>query len=261
MGRILTICNQKGGVGKTTTAINLSAYWAKAGQRVLLIDADPQGNATSGLGIDKRQVTHGLYQVLIGEQKIHQLIINTAVEHLQVVPSSVDLTGVEIELVNKEGREFLLRDILQSLKEHYEFIVIDSPPSLGLLTINALAAADSVLIPVQCEFYALEGLSQLIQTIELVKHSLNPLLTIEGLVLTMADYRTNLTHEVIEEARNFFKERIFQSVIPRNIRLSEAPSHGKPILLYDNTSVGAKRYEELSLEILGQVPSAQVQSE
>ena len=253
MGRILTICNQKGGVGKTTTAINLSAYLAKAGQRVLLIDTDPQGNATSGLGIDKTQVTQGLYQVLLGELPITQVIVHTVVPQLQLVPSSVDLTGVEVELVNKEGREFLLRETLQPIKDQFDFILIDSPPSLGLLTINALAACDRVLIPVQCEFYALEGLSQLIQTIELVKSNLNHALTIEGLVLTMADYRTNLTHEVIEEARNFCKERIFQSVIPRNVRLSEAPSHGKPIMLYDGHSVGAKQYEELAREVLGQM--------
>lgn len=253
MGRVLTICNQKGGVGKTTTAINLAAYLAKAGQRVLLIDTDPQGNATSGLGIDKAQVTQGLYQVLLGELSITHTIMDTIVSQLQLVPSSVDLTGAEVELVNKEGREFLLREVLLPVKEQYDFILVDSPPSLGLLTINALAACDRVLIPVQCEFYALEGLSQLIQTIELVKNSLNPALMIEGLVLTMADYRTNLTHEVIEEARTFVKERIFQSVIPRNVRLSEAPSHGKPILLYDAHSIGAKQYEELAREVLGQM--------
>ena len=260
MNRVVTVCNQKGGVGKTTTAINLAAYLAKAGRRVLLIDADPQGNATSGLGIDKQQLTRGLYQVLLGEVSMQDVIQKTAVEGLSLVPSSIDLTGVEIEIVHREGREFLLRGVLLPLKEQFDFVIIDSPPSLGLLTINALVACNRVLIPVQCEFYALEGLSQLLQTIELVKNNLNQELAIEGLVLTMADYRTNLTHEVIEEARSYFKERIFQSVIPRNVRLSEAPSHGKPILLYDEHSVGAKRYEELSLEILDHENDLHVQS-
>ena len=261
MGKILTICNQKGGVGKTTTAINLSAYLAKAGQQVLLVDTDPQGNATSGLGIDKQQLTQGLYQVLLGEMPLQQAALKTVVENLTLVPSSIDLTGVEVELVNREGREFLLREVLRPAKDQFDFVIIDSPPSLGLLTINALVACDRVLIPVQCEFYALEGLSQLIQTIELIKNSLNQELTIEGLVLTMADYRTNLTHEVIDEARHYVKERIFQAVIPRNVRLSEAPSHGKPIMLYDQHSIGAKRYEELSLEILdpGKVPAAPIE--
>jgi len=254
MGRTLVICNQKGGVGKTTTAINLSACWALKGQRVLLVDADPQGNATSGLGIEKTSGDQSLYHVLLGELPMSQVIRNTAVNNLSLVPSSIDLTGAEVELVQREGREFLLREALKPVKEQFDFVAIDSPPSLGLLTINGLAAADRVLIPVQCEFYALEGLSQLLQTIELVQGSLNPGLTIEGLLLTMADYRTNLTHEVISEVRNFFKDRIFQTVISRSVRLGEAPSHGKPIVLYDSQSTGAKQYDELSLEILNHVP-------
>ncbi|MBI4354903.1 MAG: ParA family protein [Candidatus Omnitrophica bacterium] len=253
MGRSLAICNQKGGVGKTTTAINLGAYLAQAGKRVLLVDADPQGNATSGLGVDKTQLERSLYHVLMGQSEAAQAILASPVQRIDLLPSTVDLTGAEVELIPQVGREFRLKEALDALKTAYEFILIDSPPSLGLLTVNALVAAETILIPMQCEYYALEGLSQLLKTIELVRSRLNPALAIEGVLLTMADYRTNLTQEVINEARGFFKEKVFQTVIPRNVRLSEAPGFGKPISTYDASSPGAHKYQELSQELLSRV--------
>lgn len=251
MGKIIAICNQKGGVGKTTTSINLAAYLAMAGKKVLLIDLDPQANATSGIGINKHDIQKSTYHILLEELKFSDIIQKTAVENLTLAPSNLDLTGAEVELVGALGREYRLKRALQGEKENYEFIIIDSPPSLGLLTINGLCAADSVIIPVQCEYYALEGLTQLHNTIRLVKENLNPLLSIEGVLLTMADFRTNLTREVIQEARNHFKDKVYNTVIPRNIRLTEAPSFGKPIALYDKNSLGAQKYEELSKELLG----------
>ncbi len=251
MGKIVTICNQKGGTGKTTSAINLAAYLALSGKKVLLIDLDPQANSTSGLGINKHSIQKSTYHVLLEELEIKEILQPTAVNNLWLAPSNLDLTGAEVELVGALGREYRLKRALQKEKENFDFIFIDSPPSLGLLTINGLCAADSVLIPVQCEYYALEGLTQLTNTVRLVKDNLNPSLTIEGVLLTMADYRTNLTKEVIQEAREYFKDKVYHTVIPRNIRLTEAPSFGKPILLYDKESLGAQKYEELSKEILG----------
>lgn len=251
MGKIITICNQKGGTGKTTSAINLAAYLALAGKKILLIDLDPQANATSGLGINQHDIKKSTYHVLLEELDIKDILQPTTINNLLLAPSNLDLTGAEVELVGALGRENRLKKSLLNEKDNFDFIIIDSPPSLGLLTINALCAADSVLIPVQCEYYALEGLTQLVNTVNLVKNNLNSNLVIEGVLLTMADYRTNLTKEVIQEARNYFKDKVYQTVIPRNIRLTEAPSYGKPIALYDKDSIGAHKYEELSKEVLG----------
>ncbi len=250
MGKIIAICNQKGGVGKTTSAINIAAYLALANKKVLLIDLDPQANATSGIGINKHNVQKGTYHILLEETEIKDALHPTSINNLHVIPSNLDLTGAEVELVGVLGRENKLKKALEKEVENFDFIIIDSPPSLGLLTINGLCAANSVLIPVQCEYYALEGLTQLINTIKLIKDNLNPNLMIEGVLLTMADYRTNLTKEVIQEVRNYFKEKVYESVIPRNIRLTEAPSFSKPIALYDKDSLGAQKYEELCKEIL-----------
>lgn len=251
MGKIITICNQKGGTGKTTSAINLATFLAIAGKKVVLIDLDPQANATSGIGINKHDIKKSTYHVLLEELELKEILQPTAVPNLWLAPSNLDLTGAEVELVGALGREYRLKRALQKEKENFDFLIIDSPPSLGLLTINGLCAADSVLIPVQCEYYALEGLTQLTHTINLVKDNLNPSLVVEGVLLTMADFRTNLTKEVIQEARNYFKEKVYTTVIPRNIRLTEAPSFGKPVALYDKDSLGAQKYEELSKEILG----------
>ena len=251
MGKIIAVCNQKGGTGKTTSTVNTCAYLALAKKKVLLVDIDPQGNATSGLGIDKNALTHSIYSVLLEQTGIAEIIVRTALANLFLAPSHLDLTGAEVELVGIMHREFRLKKALDTVKEEFDFILIDCPPSLGLLTINALTASTSVIIPIQCEYYALEGLSQLARTMDLVKDNLNPNLEIEGVLLTMADYRTNLTNEVIAEARSYFKEKVYQTVIPRNIRLSEAPGFGKPIMLYDRTSVGAQKYLELCQEILG----------
>ncbi len=251
MGKIISICNQKGGTGKTTSAINLAAYLALAEKNTLLIDLDPQANTTSGLGIDKHSIKKSTYHVLLEAVEIKEIFVSTQIPHLFLAPSNLDLTGAEIELVSVLGREYRLKKALEKERGNFDFIFIDSPPSLGLLTINGLCAADSVLIPVQCEYYALEGLTQLLNTINLVKNNLNPNLTIEGVLLTMADFRTNLAKEVIQEVRNHFYEKTYQTVIPRNIRLTEAPSFGKPIALYDKDSLGAQKYEELTQEILG----------
>jgi len=250
MAKVIAICNQKGGTGKTTTAINLSTFLAKANKKVLLIDIDPQGNATSGLGVDKASLANSIYHVLLNQLELDSTVLASGIEKLSLVPSSVDLVGAEIELVNVDERERRLCQCLDPVREKFDFILIDCPPSLGILTLNALVCADSVLIPIQCEYYALEGVTQLLKTINLVRDNLNPALKIEGVLLTMADYRTNLTNEVINEIKNFFKDRVYQTIVPRNIRLSEAPGFGKPILLYDPHSVGAKMYEELAKEIL-----------
>lgn len=252
MAKVISICNQKGGVGKTTTAINTATYLALGSRRILLIDIDPQANATSGLGIDKTKVEKSVYDVLINDMKIEDIIQKTIVSNLDILPSNLALTGAEVELVPVLSREYRLTKALTDIREKYDFIFIDCPPSLGLLTINALTASDSTLIPIQCEYYALEGLSQLINTVNLIKENLNPKLEIEGVLLTMADYRTNLTGEVIKEARNFFKDKVYSTVIPRNIRLSEAPSFGKPIHLYDEHSTGAAMYLQFSKEMLGE---------
>lgn len=255
MGKIIAICNQKGGTAKTTSAINIAAYLALAGKKVLLIDLDPQANATSGIGINKHNITKSTYHVLIDELDIKETLQPTAIKNLFLSASNLDLTGAEVELVSALGREYRLKKALAPEKENFDFIIIDSPPSLGLLTINSLSAADSVLIPVQCEYYALEGVTQLVNTIKLVQNNLNPQLAIEGVLLTMADFRTNLTREVIQEVRNYFKDKVYQTVIPRNIRLSEAPSFGQPVVLYDKDSLGAQKYQELAAEILGVDPA------
>lgn len=252
MPKTIAICNQKGGVGKTTTAINLAAYIALSGRKVLLIDTDPQGNATSGIGIDKSKVGSSLYQVLLNQKKISEIILSTQVQNLSIIPSNLDLTGAEVELVGAIGRDFRLKKALTEIKDTYDYIFIDCPPSLSLLTINALTASDTILIPIQCEYYALEGLSQLVTTINLVKDHLNPDLSIEGILLTMADFRTNLTGQVINEAREYFKEKVYQTIIPRSIKLSESPGFGKPIVYYDKAAIGAKKYEELAREFLGE---------
>ncbi len=251
MGRIISICNQKGGTGKTTSTINLATYLALAGKKTLVVDLDPQANTTSGIGINKHNIKKSTYHILLEELEVKEILQSTAVNNLFVAPSNLDLTGAEVELVGALGREYRLKRALTKERDNFDFIIIDSPPSLGLLTINGLCAADSVMITVQCEYYALEGLTQLSHTIELVKENLNPNLAIEGVLLTMADYRTNLTKEVIQEARNYFKDKVYKTVIPRNIRLTEAPSFGKPIALYDKDSIGAQKYEELSKEVLG----------
>lgn len=251
MPKTIAIANQKGGVGKTTTAINLAAYLALAGRRVLVVDCDPQANATSGLGINKRELEQSVYNLLLNETPSQELLRKTEIANLSLLPSNLHLTGAELELVNIEGREQRLKNSLSPVKEGHDYIIIDSPPSLGLLTINALVAADSVLIPLQCEYYALEGLSQLMNTIELVRRNLNPALQIEGVLLTMADYRTRLTEEVIAEVRSHFKDKVYQTIIPRNVALGEAPGFGKPAVLYDKDSQGARKYLELTNEFLG----------
>ena len=250
MGRVIAIANQKGGVGKTTTSVNLSASLATLGKKTLLIDIDPQGNTTSGLGINKGDIDLCIYDVLIDDEPIENVIIETKVENLSIVPATISLAGAEIELVSAISREVRLKNKLTAIKGNYDFIIIDCPPSLGLLTLNALSAADGVIIPVQCEYYALEGLSQLLSTIRLVQKHLNKDLVIDGVLLTMLDARTNLGIQVIEEVKKYFREKVYQSVIPRNVRLSEAPSHGKPIIVYDERSRGAETYLELAREVI-----------
>ncbi|GEN31224.1 sporulation initiation inhibitor protein Soj [Cerasibacillus quisquiliarum] len=250
MGKIISIANQKGGVGKTTTSVNLSASLAKLGYRVLLVDIDPQGNATSGVGINKADAAKCVYNVLIDEVSAKEVLFPTEIDNLDVIPATIQLAGAEIELVPIISREIRLKKALEELKSEYDYIIIDCPPSLGILTINALTASDSVLIPVQCEYYALEGLSQLLNTIRLVQKHLNTSLMIEGVLLTMLDARTNLGIQVIEEVKKYFQDKVYQSIIPRNVRLGEAPSHGKPITVYDPKSRGAEVYLELAREVV-----------
>ena len=250
MPKIIAICNQKGGVGKTSTAISLSSCLAIEDRKTLLIDLDPQGNATSGLGINKSEVQRSVYHALLDENNVSELIINTCVENLFIIPSNYQLSGAEVELVSELAREGRLKKALTFLDPSFEFVIIDCPPSFGLLTINALTGSQSVIIPIQCEYYALEGLGQLVKTISMIRDSLNSDLEIEGIVMTMADYRTNLTQEVINEVKKHFGEKVYKTVIPRNIRLSEAPGFGKPIFLYDKDSEGAKKYKEFTKEFL-----------
>lgn len=249
LGKVIAIANQKGGVGKTTTSVNISAILAKKGRKVILVDGDPQGNATSGLGVDKN-VENSLYDILVNEVDINETLQDTCIKNLKVCPSNVNLAGAEVELVNLMSREQRLKEKLDEVKDDYDYIIIDCPPSLGLITLNAFTAADSVLIPVQCEYYALEGLGQLINTINLVKKHLNKNLAIEGAVLTMYDMRTNLSNQVVKEVKKYFGDRVYATVIPRNIKLSEAPSYGMPIILYDDKSKGARCYEKLTKELL-----------
>jgi chromosome partitioning protein len=250
LGKIMAVTNQKGGVGKTTTSVNLACGLAMEGKRVLLVDIDPQGNATSGMGIDRRGLHRCIYNVLIGGLAIEKAIVKTKIERLSLLPATIQLAGAEVELATMEGRERKLKESLGKIKDQYDFIIIDCPPSLGLLTINALTASDSVLVPIQCEYYALEGLSQLMHSIFLVRRSLNPELKIEGILLTMFDGRTNLSIQVVDEVKKHFKHQVYKTIIPRNIRLSEAPSYGKPIMIYDPKSKGAEVYQELVKEVL-----------
>lgn len=250
MAKIITICNQKGGTGKTTTTVNLSSALAEMGKRVLMVDMDPQGNATSGVGVNKNEIKTSIYEVLLHKSSAAQATTKNILPNLDLIPCNIHLTGAEIELVGLLSRETRLKKALIEVAGQYDFIIIDSPPSLGLLTLNSLVAANSILIPIQCEFYALEGVSQLLNTISLIRDGLNPALEIEGVLMTMADYRTNLTTEVISEIKNYFKDKVYQTVIPRNVRLSEAPSHGKPINRYDSTSIGSKKYADLAREVL-----------
>lgn len=250
MAKVISIANQKGGVGKTTTAVNLSACLAKFGKKALLVDMDPQANATSGVGIDKKALAFSIYDSIITDKEISEIIMPTAYESLYLAPSHPDLTGAEVELTSVMARDSRLKNKLLGIKENYDFIIMDCPPSLGLLTINSLNASDTVLIPIQCEYYALEGLSQLLYTIELVKKNLNPNIGIEGILLTMCDSRTNLANQVINDVKNYFKEKVYNTIIPRAVKLSEAPGFGKPIIYYEERSIGAESYRKLTFEFL-----------
>lgn len=250
MGRIISVANQKGGVGKTTTTVNLGASLAYLGKKVLLIDSDAQGNATSGLGISKGEVDEDIYDVLINKRSITDVLLPSSRENMDIVPASMELAGAEVELSTFNRREMLLKKALDPIREQYDYILIDCPPSLGHLTLNAFTASDSVLIPVQCEYYALEGLSQLLNTVRLVQKHFNNQLKIEGVLLTMLDRRTNLGYEVVEEVKKYFHEKVYETIIPRNVRLSEAPSHGLSIIDYDVNSIGGKTYQDLAKEVL-----------
>lgn len=251
MSKVIAVANQKGGVGKTTTAVNLAAGLASMGKKVLIIDVDPQGNTTSGLGIDKRRCEKTVYDCLINGEPMEDVVVPTSYDNLSVCPANIDLSGAEIDLISVMGRENQLKNSIKPIRDEYDFIFIDTPPSLGLITINTLTAADSVLIPIQCEFYALEGVSQLTNTIKRVKEALNPNITIEGILLTMYDSRTNLSIQVVDEVKKFFPNKVYKTIIPRNVRLSEAPGFGQPILYYDKGSKGAEGYLSLARELIG----------
>lgn len=251
IGKTIAIANQKGGVAKTTTAVNLGAWLSLMGQKVLLVDIDPQGNATTGVGVDKDRVEYCIYDVMINGMAIREVIVPSAVEKLDLVPATIELAGAEIELVGVAEREKILKKALADVKSDYDYIFIDCPPSLGLLTINALTAADSLIIPIQCEYYALEGLGQLMNTFQMVQQHLNRDLELEGVLLTMFDGRTNLAIQVVDEVKRYFREKVYKSIVPRNVRLSEAPSHGKPVMVYDRRSRGAEVYHDLAKEVMG----------
>lgn len=250
MGKVIAIANQKGGVGKTTTAVNLSACLGKLGKKTLLIDIDPQGNTTSGLGVDPRSVETSVYDCIINDTPMSEVLIKTEFDNLWICPSNIDLAGAELELVMKDNREYVLKNSIAEIKDSFDFIFIDCPPSLGLITLNSFSASDSVLVPIQCEYYALEGLSQLTNTIKMVKQKLNPSLALEGVLMTMFDARTNLSIQVVDEVKKFFKEKVYGTIIPRNVRLSEAPSFGQPIIEYDKHSKGAECYSDLAEEVV-----------
>lgn len=250
MGRVISVSNQKGGVGKTTTTVNVAAFLAEKGKRVLIIDIDPQGNAGFGIGINAEEMETTLYEVLIDEIPIEEAIFKTEIEGLSIIPSNIHLSGAQVDLLDTEGKEFILKKKLATIKNHYDYIFIDCPPSLGILTLNSLVAADSVLIPLQCEYYALEGINQLLRIIVMVQENLNKALKIEGVVLTMYDPRTNLSQQVVSDVREYFQSKVFNSIIPRNVKLSEAPSFGKPIGLYDKTCPGSVSYEKLAEEVI-----------
>jgi chromosome partitioning protein len=251
LGKVIAVANQKGGVGKTTTSVNLSACLAELGQKVLLVDLDPQGNSTSGLGFNKTQIKKSIYDVLVNDIPADTIALQTSIAGLQILPATIQLAGAEIELVAVISRETKLKRALDRIKYDFDYVIIDCPPSLGLLTINSLTAANSVLVPIQCEFYALEGLSQLMNTVTLVQRNLNPSLALEGVVLTMFDARTNLSIQVVDEVKNHFRHKVYQTIIPRNVRLSEAPSHGLPVIKYDPKSKGSEVYFDLAKEVLG----------
>ncbi len=250
MGRIISVSNQKGGVGKTTTTVNIAAFLADKGKRVLIIDIDPQGNAGFGIGINAEEMETTLYEVLIDQIPLEDAIFKTEIDNLSIIPSNIHLSGAQVDLLDAEGKEFILKKKLEPLKKQYDYIFIDCPPSLGILTLNSLVAADSVLIPLQCEYYALEGLNQLLRIIVMVQERLNRALKIEGVVLTMYDPRTNLANQVVNDVREYFKDKVFDSIIPRNVKLSEAPSFGKPIGTYDKTCPGSMAYEKLAEEVM-----------
>jgi chromosome partitioning protein len=250
MGKVISIANQKGGVGKTTTTINLSACLAEAGKRVLVIDMDPQGNTTSGLGIEKDESENTIYEVILRTVDIKDAIIKDIFDNLDIIPSNVNLAGAEIDLIDVDNREYILKDSLAEVKDNYDFIILDCPPSLSMLTVNAMTASNTVLVPIQCEYYALEGLTQLMHTINLVKKKLNKKLELEGVVFTMYDSRTNLSLQVVENVKDNLQEKIYKTIIPRNIRLAEAPSHGLPINIYDKRSTGAESYRNLAQEVI-----------